>query len=584
MVSLKRKLHPINEIIFIFLLTTPPPGSIYSPFVSEKHKIKLVWPYSVFEHLHWTMYNVLTDNMNPYVSKCTYCLLSLVLQHSHGTCGSRPSREPSSRVLTGLTAGSAAATKKNSLQRGRYGSNLLYSSSEDDEDHQLSDTTITPLPPPPPSTTASRSSSLQATFHRSRSPLDGTNPFENFTVGKNDARPHSIRTSEVSERQSRNRLPVSATVAISGSSGRFNPLGQVESHASSALIPDKEEERGYGGTGDNERDCPLIDDWLVDDMSLLQQPPAKRKKYQSSLGTSTKEIRSFLEGTSSKAASGGGKRKRPLQRRHKTVSQEKWNDSSSLTDASGKSACRQSTGDEQTSKRRRASTVEVSSSDSDERFLDSVMITGEDFVESNTASTSTRHQLQASFNTSGTLSSRAPDATRSRFSSSRRPLQRSIEQQQVHRSLTTTPNSSHLVGSTSHTPTFNPFQTTPPSCMAASDTHTHSEVPPLRVRVRVESKLYLIPCPRKNRDGANTTIGWLITQASERHYAQHGVRPQLSLTTSDGAILCPSDLIAHVLSPNEEVVGVVEQWQEATLEERYLETCKKAGIGEYSLL
>jgi len=103
---------------------------------------------------------------------------------------------------------------------------------------------------------------------------------------------------------------------------------------------------------------------------------------------------------------------------------------------------------------------------------------------------------------------------------------------------------------------------------------------PLRIKVRIESTSYLIPCPRKTQEGLDSTIGWLASQAAERYYSKHGVRPQLSLTTGDGAQLCSSDAAAAVLQSNEEVVGVVEHWHLPPLAERYQTACRTAGVGE----
>lgn len=69
---------------------------------------------------------------------------------------------------------------------------------------------------------------------------------------------------------------------------------------------------------------------------------------------------------------------------------------------------------------------------------------------------------------------------------------------------------------------------------------------PLRVRVRIERHTYLVPCPRQEKNGQATSIRWLAAQAAQRHYQQHGVRPELSLTTSDGALLCSSDPIGRL--------------------------------------
>ena len=103
---------------------------------------------------------------------------------------------------------------------------------------------------------------------------------------------------------------------------------------------------------------------------------------------------------------------------------------------------------------------------------------------------------------------------------------------------------------------------------------------PLRIRVRIESKSHLIPCPRKLQDGSETTVEWLAKQAVERYYTQEGVRPEISLSTVDGALLCLSDPVEHVLGHNEEVVGVVKQWLLPPLPERYQVACKGAQKGE----
>ena len=84
-------------------------------------------------------------------------------------------------------------------------------------------------------------------------------------------------------------------------------------------------------------------------------------------------------------------------------------------------------------------------------------------------------------------------------------------------------------------------QTFPPST-----TILHPAVePPLRIRVQIEGCTYLIPCPRRTEGGEATSIRWLEEQASQRYYQQHGVRPQLSLTTTDGALLSTTDPIGQ---------------------------------------
>ena len=488
------------------------------------------------------------------------------------------------------------------LPRERYSSNLLYSSSEEEDN---SSTTTIPK---------SRSASLQTTYHhrssKSRSPPCSINPFENFTVGKTSTsgQRQSIRSSEIAGQRSKNRLPVSATVAISGRSSRFNPLGQVEG-CMPALIPENEEEEGrYSGRGssrDNDRDLPIIDDWLVND-----QPPSKRRKHQISSGASRKEIRSFLEGTTSSnaAPSQGSGRKRPLQRKNQTdaLSLKKRSPSGS---ASVSNDGRQCINDEKTSsKKRKAIIVEDSLSDSDEKFLDSVIISEEDMMDSDStmltlASARSNHRqtkvpvlTNASTISSGAVGT-CTNTPQSRFSSARSSRNSSERQSSLFPHQSASSGQPHLATCSSNThisstAMFNhEFHTTPPTQHtipainnAANITTrmSYSDVPLLRVRVKIESRSYLIPCPRKDSSGHDTKIQWLISQASERHYAQQGLRarPRLSLTTSDGAILCPTDLVSHVLSPNEEVVGVVEGWIEETLEESYLAVCKKEGVGE----
>ncbi len=125
-----------------------------------------------------------------------------------------------------------------------------------------------------------------------------------------------------------------------------------------------------------------------------------------------------------------------------------------------------------------------------------------------------------------------------------------------------------------------------PSDLAPSSTHlppgpTVPADAPLRIRVKLEGQTYLIPCPPR-ADGGDTSVGWLAGQAAERYYSQHGVRPELSLTTSDGALLSADDTLTHVLSPNEEVVGVVNRWHHPPPAEKYQTACRVCGAGEHA--
>ena len=132
--------------------------------------------------------------------------------------------------------------------------------------------------------------------------------------------------------------------------------------------------------------------------------------------------------------------------------------------------------------------------------------------------------------------------------------------------------------------TSNPVQPSPPVHYSPSHLDPPCSLPtvapPLRVKVQIESHSYRIPCPAKvgNKD---TPISWLIAQASKRYFSQRGKRPVLELTTMDGASLFEADPIAHVLSQDEEVVGVVKDWVCPPLAERYQIACRVAGVGEF---
>ena len=106
---------------------------------------------------------------------------------------------------------------------------------------------------------------------------------------------------------------------------------------------------------------------------------------------------------------------------------------------------------------------------------------------------------------------------------------------------------------------------------------------PMRIRVRILNSSYRIPCPAQLQRGVATTVDWLATQASERYFSQHGRRPVLSLSTVEGDSLCPADPVAHVLTQDEEAVGVVQQWFTPPLLERYLVACRTSGVGKCSL-
>ena len=114
---------------------------------------------------------------------------------------------------------------------------------------------------------------------------------------------------------------------------------------------------------------------------------------------------------------------------------------------------------------------------------------------------------------------------------------------------------------------------------------TQSLVPPthssfVRIKVRVEDGVFLVPCPWQQEDGVETTIGTLAEAASERYFRQNGRRPLLSLTTSEGAFLCPTDRLVEVLQDGNEVVGVVKHWETPPIAQHYESICERFNTSE----
>ncbi|XP_078688374.1 tonsoku-like protein [Branchiostoma floridae x Branchiostoma belcheri] len=102
---------------------------------------------------------------------------------------------------------------------------------------------------------------------------------------------------------------------------------------------------------------------------------------------------------------------------------------------------------------------------------------------------------------------------------------------------------------------------------------------PMRLRVKVQDKTFLIPIP--NSDSCKS-IDWLGEQASQRYYNMCGLRPRLALHTREGAMLEAHDAIADVLSTNEEVVGRVQSWDLPPLPERYIKACENSNTAVHT--
>ncbi|XP_054651483.1 tonsoku-like protein [Dunckerocampus dactyliophorus] len=101
--------------------------------------------------------------------------------------------------------------------------------------------------------------------------------------------------------------------------------------------------------------------------------------------------------------------------------------------------------------------------------------------------------------------------------------------------------------------------------------------PPIRMRVRVQDDVFLIPVPQSEADSC--TVSWLCDQAAQRYYHKCGLLPRLSLQ-KEGALLSPHDLLLAVLHTNEEVLAEVSSWDLPPLPERYKKACLSLAVEE----
>ncbi|CAL8273150.1 unnamed protein product [Merluccius merluccius] len=132
--------------------------------------------------------------------------------------------------------------------------------------------------------------------------------------------------------------------------------------------------------------------------------------------------------------------------------------------------------------------------------------------------------------------------------------------------------------SRSHSPTFTDEEELrpdtpppPPQAVAAA------MPPPIRMRVRVQDDVFLIPVPQSEADVC--TVAWLCDQAAQRYYQKCGLLPRLSLQ-KEGALLSPLDLLLAVLHTNEEVLAEVCSWDLPPLPERYKKACQSLSVEE----
>ncbi|KAM9708437.1 tonsoku-like protein isoform 1-T1 [Menidia menidia] len=101
--------------------------------------------------------------------------------------------------------------------------------------------------------------------------------------------------------------------------------------------------------------------------------------------------------------------------------------------------------------------------------------------------------------------------------------------------------------------------------------------PPIRMRVRIQEDVFLIPVPQSDADSC--TVSWLCEQAAQRYYQKCGLLPRLSLQ-KEGALLSPQDLLLTVLHTNEEVLAEVCSWDLPPLPERFKKACQSLAVDE----
>ncbi|XP_027857210.1 tonsoku-like protein isoform X1 [Xiphophorus couchianus] len=101
--------------------------------------------------------------------------------------------------------------------------------------------------------------------------------------------------------------------------------------------------------------------------------------------------------------------------------------------------------------------------------------------------------------------------------------------------------------------------------------------PPIRMRVKVQEDVFLIPVPQSEADSC--TVSWLCEQAAQRYYQKCGLLPRLSLQ-KEGALLSPQDLLLALLQTNEEVLAKVCSWDLPPLPDRYKKACQSLAVDE----
>uniref|UniRef100_A0A672S802 Tonsoku-like protein n=1 Tax=Sinocyclocheilus grahami TaxID=75366 RepID=A0A672S802_SINGR len=122
-----------------------------------------------------------------------------------------------------------------------------------------------------------------------------------------------------------------------------------------------------------------------------------------------------------------------------------------------------------------------------------------------------------------------------------------------------------------HNPALPVHKSVPPASFQNRAAHVPA---PIRMRVRVQDNVFLIPVPHSEADSC--TVAWLCDQAAQRYYQTCGLLPRLSLQ-KEGALLLPTDPLLAVLHTNEEVLAEVRSWDLPPLPERYRKACQSLG-------
>ncbi|XP_069008460.1 tonsoku-like protein isoform X1 [Embiotoca jacksoni] len=150
--------------------------------------------------------------------------------------------------------------------------------------------------------------------------------------------------------------------------------------------------------------------------------------------------------------------------------------------------------------------------------------------------------------------------------------------------MTQMPGMVRLGVSRPHSPTvtddndMRPETPPPPPQMHSQPPHMVTSLPPpIRMRVRVQEDVFLIPVPQSEADSC--TVAWLCDQAAQRFYQKCGLLPRLSLQ-KEGALLSPQDPLLAVLHTNEEVLAEVCSWDLPPLPERYKKACQSLAVDE----